>query len=443
MKLLFLLPEYYPHPGGGLATYNMGFLGELVKRGIQVNVILGSGVTVGNKEYVYEGVEIQELQPELLRRHKDRFKKFCLFPELQHHIAAAWAMWEQMDHGSGYDIIETTDWGLGSIPWVLSKDSPPFITQMHGSQGQIETFDPRLGLELQSDILRLIESNIFSASGALFTYSSSNKLFWETQLNRQVSYAPPPFKLGPLNTSDLKHNGFGLVIARIQHWKGPIVLCEALRRLKEDAPEILWIGRDTSYQENKRSMSEYLKKQYPDIWGIKIKPLGQLPHETVQEYIASAGFGIVPSLWDVFNFTCPELMSQMKPVICSRGAGASDLISDGQNGFLFDPNKPEGLANAILRLRNTSADDLGRIGNRARETVANILDPAKFIESRLQLYGDLLTERKEKMPISPWLAKFLSPSDCNENFAKILDQVPLRNISRYLISRCFAKYFDK
>jgi glycosyltransferase involved in cell wall biosynthesis len=440
MKILFVLPEYYPHPGGGMATFNMGFVDGLVKRGIRADVLLGSAVMVGNKQYTHEGVTIRELKSELLRKYKDKFKKFCMFPELQNHIAASWAMWEQAQQGVGYDVVETTDWGLGGIPWIIKDSAPPTIVQMHGSTGQIETYDPRPGLELQSDIVRMIELNLFSAAAVLDSYSAKNQSYWEKILGREVLCSPPPYKLNLNPLSRAPEQDTGVVVGRVQHWKGPAVLCEALKILKDKAPKIAWIGRDMNCQEDGKSMSAHLKKRYAGIWGIKIKSLGQLPYEETQKYIAKAKFGFFSSLWDTFNFTCPEFMGQGKVVICSRGAGASDMIEDGINGFTFDPEKSEELAELILKVQALSEHEMAKIGEAARETIKNVLCPVKFVDARIKLYESLMRGHYKKRPVSRWLSDFLSPSDSGENFSKILDQIPLRKIGKYFLSRGLRKF---
>jgi len=71
-----------------------------------------------------------------------RFDRYRLMPELQRHLAAAWAAWERANGGAGFDVTETTDWGLLFIPWIVEESRPPVLVQLHGSIGQIDFHDP-------------------------------------------------------------------------------------------------------------------------------------------------------------------------------------------------------------------------------------------------------------------------------------------------------------
>lgn len=49
---------------------------------------------------------------------------------------------------------------------------------------------------------------------------------------------------------------------------------------------------------------------------------------------------VLPSIWhETFGFTVLEAQSYGVPVVVSSNVGAKDLISEGNNGFIFEPNK--------------------------------------------------------------------------------------------------------
>jgi len=64
---------------------------------------------------------------------------------------------------------------------------------------------------------------------------------------------------------------------------------------------------------------------------------------------------LFPTLEDVWGLVLNEAMSAGKPVICSPFAGAvSDLVSDGVNGYVIDPDDTESWASRIMELANDS-----------------------------------------------------------------------------------------
>lgn len=73
---------------------------------------------------------------------------------------------------------------------------------------------------------------------------------------------------------------------------------------------------------------------------------------------------VEPEPW---GLVIAEAMSAGRPVVAARGGGPSEMIKDGVNGRLVEPNDPRQLAIAIQSLL---ADPLARsrLGNAARET---------------------------------------------------------------------------
>jgi glycogen synthase len=232
-------------------------------------------------------------------------------------------------------------------------------------------------------------------------------------------------------------------VGRIQYWKGVTVLCEALRLMGENAPTIEWIGRDTIYGESATSMSDYLAKTYPDIWGIKVKPMGTFsPKETLQRQ-AMAKFIIVPSVWDVFNYTCVEGMAQGKVVLCSEGAGAAGLIRNGINGLTFKANDPQSLATCIETVMSWSASKLDEVGSIAKETINEKLAPELIAQKRIEAYKDLINRGKYPVKPNQWLVDAVSPQKKLDTPLAFLDRLPLRELVNYIINRSLTKALRK
>lgn len=76
---------------------------------------------------------------------------------------------------------------------------------------------------------------------------------------------------------------------------------------------------------------------------------GWLPYELLGSYFESAAALIFPTLEDVWGMVLPEAMAFGLPVLCSKLAGAAELIVPSENGDLFDPQQPEALATLLGR----------------------------------------------------------------------------------------------
>ncbi|MBC1225148.1 glycosyltransferase [Nostoc sp. UCD121] len=438
MRLLFIIPEYPPHSGGGIATFYSNTLPEIVAQGHQVDVLVGSAFTSKLPNYQKDGVNVEFLNDNLISSNLYKFNRYQAIPEFQRHLAAAWTAWEQVNKGQGYDLVETTDWGMLFAPWIISPESPPTVVQLHASIGQIDFHDPQVDSQLQGNLVRLLEVNLLSVADQLQTYSQSNAQAWKQLIGRDVSYIPPAMPLVP-NIQPFKKSAHGLVVGRIQYWKGTTIVCEALRLLGEKAPIIDWIGRDTTYRDSNTSMASYLAQTYPDIWGNKTQPLGTFSPEETRQLQAMAKFIIVPSIWDVFNYTCVEGMAQGQTVLCSLGAGAADLITDEVNGLTFTAGDAQSLANRLDILLSWSQGKQEKIGKAAQETIETFLNPKLIAQQRLEVYEKLIKHGKHSVSPNSWLIEAVSPQKPLEKPLAFLDYLPLRELANYLLERSLKK----
>lgn len=79
----------------------------------------------------------------------------------------------------------------------------------------------------------------------------------------------------------------------------------------------------------------------------------------------------------------PEAMVFAKPILCSKGAAACELIAEGENGYIFDPHDPSCLAEAMRRFLD-NPDLIKSMGERSRELIAQ-----KTPETAAQAYVEV------------------------------------------------------
>src|SRR5262249_3722766 len=66
---------------------------------------------------------------------------------------------------------------------------------------------------------------------------------------------------------------------------------------------------------------------------------------------ASADFLIIPSVCDeTLGFVGLEMLSRGVPVLASSRAGMNEFVIPGENGYVFDPDKPKALSSLIADL---------------------------------------------------------------------------------------------
>src|ERR1700744_3694300 len=89
---------------------------------------------------------------------------------------------------------------------------------------------------------------------------------------------------------------------------------------------------------------------FPSVWNKHVAHQKPLHNDQVKALQQKVKFGIIPSTWDMFNFTCLEFLSAGTPVICSDGAGCSDLIEHGKNGFKYPATDTDSLAECLRQM---------------------------------------------------------------------------------------------
>ena len=441
-KLLFIIPEFPPAYGGGIGTFYGHLLPALASSGAEVTAIVGSGLHSCSDLHQYDGLTIVPIDQQLIKNLRDSFSSLSLSPDLTSHLAAAWAAWRQANEGEGFDIVECTDWGLFFVPWLLSTSNPPLVIRLHASDGQIAQHDPDSCPPLFGSLCQLIESALLPRAASLITYSYLNKNAWEKSLNCPVHYCPPPLLVESSQVSWQPCTEHGLVIGRVQEWKGPRTLCEALGGLGDNAPCIDWYGRVIISQRSGVPLDIQLMRDYPGIWGHRIIHYAPVAPSLIIEKQREASFFLVPSDWDVFNYTAAEAMASGCPVICSEGAGASELIQHGQNGFLFTAIDSASLEESLREIMALSFKQKQIIGTNARDSVANLLNPNHIAHQTLSHYQSVASAPRAQWSGKDSLLSSLFPITSPDSFSSLsrdLDRLDSKRLIRHCSRRIMHK----
>src|SRR5438309_5796811 len=181
MRVLIVTPEYPPDSGGGIGSFYSELVPGLEANGCEVSVLRGSAFL--HDRGLHSKDKVSVLEQSRFKRWLDRFNHLAMFPTLRRHLAAAFALHEQIEAGAGYDVVEVTDWGFLFLPW-LSQSHPRVLIQLHGSCGQISQQEPVAGHEAEGLFGALLEKISFASAPTLSSYSRMNVENWERLLNR-------------------------------------------------------------------------------------------------------------------------------------------------------------------------------------------------------------------------------------------------------------------
>lgn len=433
MRLLIVTPEFAPHAGGGIIRYYGGLVPALARAGLDVTVLVAAPFAEPFDDYpLPDGGRVVCVARSAIVSAEEHLPQLSAAPEFRRWMAAAWAAHRAAAAAGPFDVIETTDFGLGFVPFLVEPPGTPVIVRCHGSLGQISVHEPRQApFELDRALARLAEAVLLPYAADLQTYGQANALEWSSRFNRSVTVVRPGVSASGEPAAD--RDGGALTVGRVQSWKGPEVLCRALRLVPRDAcPTVRWIGRNTRTAEGGASLAAYLRQEYPDVWGARIDWTGPRSFDEVSGFVARASVVIIPSTWDVFNFTAVEAMAAGKVVVCSRGAGASDVIVSGENGFLCDAGNEDSLAEAIVTAATLSVGEAARLGRAAIDTVRCELHPDRSAEAHAARYR-AVGEPGARPP--DWVRQFFSPNQHARPNLAFLDQMSISSVAAYLGGR--------
>jgi UDP-glucose:(heptosyl)LPS alpha-1,3-glucosyltransferase len=152
--------------------------------------------------------------------------------------------------------------------------------------------------------------------------------------------------------------------------KGVETLIEAARSIRQRGglPDgrrlrVAVVGADS--QKVEHELADLCKEK--GVWG-DVKFYG--PQELVTRFHAIADLFVLPTRFDRFGDSALEAMATGVPALVSAKAGVSELIAEGQSGYLLhDPSDAEVVADRILALAEDARllDAMGRAARRVAE----------------------------------------------------------------------------
>src|SRR6185436_412831 len=99
-----------------------------------------------------------------------------------------------------------------------------------------------------------------------------------------------------------------------------------------------------------------------NLEGLEATQVAPIDRFDLIPYYLACDLVVIPSHYDGFPNVLIEAASLGKPLIASRTGGMRDLLTDGENAFLFDPGDEQGCVAAIARAADAGQAALARMG---------------------------------------------------------------------------------
>lgn len=172
-------------------------------------------------------------------------------------------------------------------------------------------------------------------------------------------------------------------IGRLRKGKGIEYLLRVFSRVQSPDVELIVAG-DTD-----GPCASDLARKYGGLSNVTF-----LGHVKPELFYRQVDVVVVPSLWhDTLPTTVMEAMLYGLPVIGSRRGGIPEMLTDGENGLIFDPAEPSQLQACMEKIAANSnmRREMGRV---SAERAPRFADHKRFRREYADLYREILNQQR-------------------------------------------------
>ena len=386
MKLLLFNHEYPPIGGGGGRVCEQ-LARRYAERGHQVRVLTSAYRDLPRSE-TQSGVQIERLPA--LRSNPNAAK----VPEMLSYAASsAWAGFRAANRDRPDACQVFFGIPAGGAAYLLKRlRRIPYVAFLGGRDVPRPNPDPPHYRHLYAALKPAIRQIWKHAAYAVACSEGLRSLALETAPNQAFEVIPDGIDLDMFRPAErpmratVRILGVGRLIPR----KGFETLIRAAAELTRRAVppfEAVVIG-DGQERERLETLSERLQTQRV------VRFIGSVPYEALPEQYADADLFALTSRAEGMPLAALEAMATGLPIVSTRAQGMEELVTDGENGRLFDAGDHMRLADLLERLLNNPAERQ-RYG-RAGAAKARRYGWGRIAEAYLALLEDAAASQKSR-----------------------------------------------
>lgn len=367
MALLILTDNYPPQPGG-IGTYAYELARNLHKEGMEVRVFAPGGK--GDTEV----------------DSREGFITYRLFkkrPLLELHALLLLIYLALRGHVDGVCCMTWHPWGSMAMLVGLLFTVPYYVVA-HGGE-LLEANESLLdGLKYRA-LLRPLKRSVLAKASAIFPNSNNTKrlLVALGMTEDKITVVPcgtDPEKFQAVRNREeiaqkygLKGKKILLTVARLESHKGIDTIIGLMPELIKKIPNLVYVAVGTGRQEaTLKDMARHLNLNGRVLFTGLVSQEELLGLYGVCDVFVMVSREL-PSASEGFGIVFLEANACGKPVIGGKAGGVPDAVVHGETGLLVDPNDPQEVAEAVVRLL---MDDsfAERLGARGRQRVVKELN---------------------------------------------------------------------
>lgn len=398
MNILYLCDEYPPGRHGGIGTYVRLIARQMVKLGH--NVIVAGMYSEGyghQDEFIDEGVKVYRYRWEgggawvddrqsFLNKLTNRVLRDT--GTVEKYIKQSLALYkeklEQIIADERIDLIEMPDYNdyirfcKSYVPFP--RLSAPVVVKMNGT---ITYFNNEAGAPITPQIVKmeqtiLNQAKAVSSASSYTAQKSSNYLLYGKPIKVLHNGINTSLNLGSTLRKPLQVIFTGSLVQK----KGIYQLAKAWNIVNQKMPDarLLVLGKG-SRQKVEDHLSDAAKNS------VTFK--GHVNADELYHDLSSSMVAVFPSYSEAFALAPLEAMACSTAVINSNRTSGPELVDNGVNGLLVDPDHIDELAAAILQLLNDH-EKSAQLGNAGNEKVKAFFDIDIIAKQTAAFYAEVL-----------------------------------------------------
>ncbi|MBN1564432.1 MAG: glycosyltransferase family 4 protein, partial [Anaerolineae bacterium] len=356
MNICIVCSEYPPGPHGGIGTSAMMLARGMVERGHNVYV-------VGMYKPSYPAPDYEEDQGVKVWRLRDAGKfpgswlwaRFRLFRFVQSLIKT-----------QEIEIVEVADYAGWAAGWP--RLSVPLIVRLHSAGSLVSRVTgreiKRLSFWLERRSLARADCWV---SVSRYIAEETKDLF---QLSPDHVEVIPNFVVAAEEQEAVPRLANRVIFAgTLNENKGVVSLVKSWHHVRSahNHAELHIFGKDGRTATG-QSMKEYLLTEMGDPGELGIEFHGHVQRDELFQAFRTARAAVLPSFTEACSLVAIEAMNQGCPTIFTKRASGPELIADGVDGLLVDPQDSDEIAAKIIQVLS---DDVlaARLGAAGREKI--------------------------------------------------------------------------
>lgn len=184
-----------------------------------------------------------------------------------------------------------------------------------------------------------------------------------------------------------KHDDYILYFGRYAREKGVLTILKAYS-LMNCSEKLILVGSGLEEEKIREFVAEHNLQK-------RVQVNGAIFGEEMDHIIECAKVVLVPSEWyENGAFVALQALAKGKIVVASDIAGLSEIIQDGETGFLAEPGNPDSFVSAIRRVLSMPENEYKKMSEHIVEYARRRCDAKEYVKKLCDIYEKLISEKR-------------------------------------------------